>query len=331
MSASPRIALVLLVGFALSTAQGLAPQGSVPASAATAAAPVLAAPDSSAARPPVEAVSLSAQAAFSQPAARVGDSLDYALKVEWKDTEVPVVVLAPDSLAFTGFKIIGQATVHKKLAGGSEVRNHTEFIYRLRAETQGTGRASSLKLRYLSGISKSEEAVYVPSSVLDIQPAPVRLMDRLWIKLLLWLLVLAMAGALGRFFYALALKKKKAAPARQDLRPLVMGLKSRIKSASLGTAASKDILLEMEAICVRHLKEEAGPQGAPSSAERFEPLLAAHLKSNGNTDATGDWNRLKELFHHARFAGGHKEAHELQDAYKTLKKCLNISEEEEHD
>src|SRR5207253_1309750 len=125
---------------------------------------------------------LSTQAAFSQPSARVGDSLDYVLQVEWRDGQVPVVVLAPDSIAFAGFKVIGQATVHKKIATENEVRNHTEFIYRLRAVTQGGGRAASLKLRYLSGISKSEEAVYVPAAILDVGPAPVNLADRLWFK-----------------------------------------------------------------------------------------------------------------------------------------------------
>lgn len=312
-----KIALISLVAFALAQAQG--PAGSAPAPAPVA---VPAGPASGAV-PPTAAVSLNAQAAFTQSAARVGDSLDYVLAVEWNDGETPVFVLAPDSLDFAGFKIIGQATSHKKIAQGGEARNRTEFIYRLRAATQGTGRASSLKLRYLSGLSKNEEAVYVPASVLDIGPEPVAFFDHLWVKILLAAIVLGGAAALVRVLLKQAKAKREAEPARDDLKPAVTEIKARIRAAAQGTANSKDILLEMESVCVRFLKE-SGAQG-----DKFEPLLKSHLARTGA--AAPEWNKLKELFHHARFAGGQLEAYELQDAYKTLKKCLNISEEEEHD
>src|SRR4051812_44029703 len=44
--------------------------------------------DSSAAMPMQEAVKLSTQGAFTAPAARVGDSLDYVVSVEWEDNQV---------------------------------------------------------------------------------------------------------------------------------------------------------------------------------------------------------------------------------------------------
>src|SRR5262249_4538481 len=57
------------------------------------------APDSAAA-PMQEAVNLSPKGYFTNTAPRVGDSLDYVIAVEWEDTQVPVVVLAPDSVDF---------------------------------------------------------------------------------------------------------------------------------------------------------------------------------------------------------------------------------------
>jgi hypothetical protein len=302
----------------------------------------LALPDSAAAAgtPGAEIVSLSTQGAFSQAEARVGDSLDYVLQVEWKDSEVPVVVLAPDSLSVTGFKLIGQATVHKKLAMGTDVKNHTDFIYRLRAATQGTGRIAALKLRYLSGISRTEEAAYVPAAILDIAPARVNLVDRLWFKLLCGLALLAALWAGIRALLHALKARKDSAPAKSDLGPEAAALKARIRSAAIGTVDSKDVLLEMEALCIGFLKQESGEPAVATAGDRFDPILDAHLKRAGSlSDGAaaqgpgigGDWEKLRDLFRHARFAGGHKEAHELQDAYRTLKKCLNLTGDDEHE
>lgn len=301
-----------------------------------------------------EAVKLSTQGAFTSPAPRLGDSLDYVLRVEWEDTQVPVVVLAPDSLSFSGFKILGQATQHKKLASGNEVRNRTEFIYRLRASTQGMGKASSLRLRYLTGISTREEAIFVPNVLIDILPAPVRLFDALWFKLLAWALGLAAAAALAWYAFRTALKARAAkVPQREDIGPEVAALKSRLRSAQNTPDASRDILLGMEGLAIRFLRaelEEAGsrsgaraavPAASPSAATdakaapfRFEPLLSEYLARKGSPpedECAQDWHKLRELFRHARFAGGHKEPHELQDAFRTFRKCLKIKEEGEHD
>jgi hypothetical protein len=239
------------------------------------------------------------------------------------------VVLAPDSADFPGFKILGSATRHKKLADGRSVRNHTEFIYNLRATTPGPGKAASLKVRYLTGLSQREEAVFVPGALIDIGPAPVRLLDMLWFKILLWLLILGAAVAAGWASFRLARKRAEARPKRADLKPEVEALKARLRTAQNNPEAGKAILAEMESLAIRHLKDELG-DGAPA---RFEPLADAYLsKGRGGQGAEGeaaDWAKLKELFRHARFAGGHKEPHELQDAFRTFRKCLKMQAEDD--
>ncbi len=301
----------------------------------------------------VEVVNLSAAAAFSVPAARVGDSLDYVLRVEWPETGVPVMVLAPDSLDFQGFQVLGQATSHKKLATAQGIGNRSEFVYRLRARTPGSGKAASLKLRYLTGLSQNEQSHFVPTAHLDIGPARTPLSQSLWFRLLAGWFALAAAGALAWSAYKVASRKRKAgrAPSREDLRPEVLALKARLRAASLGTpGASKAILEEMESLCIRHLRQELGggdpaasraggaaaAQGAAAgngtaaaagngASAKFDPLLDRYLA--GNPAAEGEWAGMRELFRHARFAGGHKEPHELQDAYRSLRKCLRITDE----
>ncbi|HKP97506.1 MAG TPA: hypothetical protein VJ385_17305 [Fibrobacteria bacterium] len=303
--------------------------------------------DSAAASAPQEAVKLSTQGRFTASAPRVGDSLDYVVQVEWEDAQVPVFVLAPDSLDFPGFKVLGQATVHKKLASGSSVRNHTEFIYRLRAATQGPGKAASLKVRYLTGLSRQEEAVFIPTALADIGPAPVRLPDMLWFKLLLWAAILAGAGVLGFAAFKLAARKRAAKVVkREDLKPEVAALKNRLRSAQNSPDASKAILLEMEGLAARFLRDETAPGNAPGTAAargsapaRFDPLLDAYLArrapgANGDAGPGGDardWDKLRDLFRHARFAGGYKEPHELQDAFRTFRKCLKMTGDDDHE
>jgi hypothetical protein len=298
--------------------------------------PGAAVPDSAGAAPMQTAVKLSTQGAFTSQAARVGDSLDYIVSVEWEDTQVPVMVLAPDSVEFPGFKTLGQATQHSKLANGQTIRNHTEFIYKLRAATQGPGKAASLKVRYLTGLSQREEAVFVPSALIDIGPAPVRLLDMLWFKLLLWLAILTAAVAAGWASFRLAARKRmEAQPKRADLRPQVDALKSRLRTTQNNAEASKAILMEMEAIATAFLQDELGE----TKPDRFESLADAYLSKGraGGTpvgearpvDGAADWTKLKELFRHARFAGGYKEPHELQDAFRTFRKCLKMQAEDE--
>ena len=360
------IALLCAPALALSAApSGAAANAAGPDSAVPARDPFLAPapqPLSDSGMPPegapMEAVKLSTQGRFTSMSPRVGDSLDYVVEVEWEDTQVPVIVLAPDTVDFPGFKVIGQATVHKKLATGASVRNHTEFVFRLRAQTQGPGKAASMKLRYLTGLSRAEEAVFIPTALTDIQPAPVRLMDRLWFKALLLLVILGAAGSLGLAGFKLASRKRAdKAPNREDLSPAVAALKNRLRSAQNSPDASKEILLEMERLATRFLRDELDAAGSPSvaakakkpdeaagasaTALRFESLLASYLaspaaKGVGGTDqdramAQKDWATLGELFKHARFAGGYKEPHELQDAFRTFRKCLKITGEDQHE
>jgi hypothetical protein len=311
--------------------------------------PVAPADSDAAAMPPMEAVKLSTQGTFTSAQIRVGDSLDYVVQVEWEDTQVPVFVLAPDSLGFPGFKILGQATEHKKIASASGVKNHTAFIYRLRAQTQGTGKASSLKIRYLTGLSKQEEAVYIPTALADIGPAPVRILDMLWFRILMALAILGAAGALGYAAFKAARRRAAKAPKRDDLKPDVAALKNRLRSAQNTPDASKAILLEMERLAIRFMQDEAGANAAAqkptngsgsvtaavAAQARFEPQLQAYLAAKpAGTDGSGtaqDWDKLRELFRHARFAGGHLEPHELQDAFRTFRKCLKMTGEDEHD
>lgn len=362
---------------ALATALSAAPadEATAPDSSSQARDPFLAPPPAplsdSGAPPdaaPMEAVKLSTQGRFTSMSPRVGDSLDYVVEVEWDDTQVPVIVLAPDSVDFPGFKVIGQATVHKKLAAGASVRNHTEFVFRLRAQTQGPGKAASMKLRYLTGLSRAEEAVFIPTALTDIGPAPVRLMDMLWFKALMIVVILGGAGALGFASFKLAARKRvDKAPKREDLSPAVAALKNRLRSAQNSPDASKEILLEMERLATRFLRDEIDAAGSPSMAAkaknpgdaagasvtvpRFEALLATYLaspaakggaaqgtaaRSAGGTEqdwvkAQQDWAKLGELFKHARFAGGYKEPHELQDAFRTFRKCLKITGEDQHE
>lgn len=317
--------------------------------------PFLAPPPGSAATAPdtmpamQEAVKLSTQGAFTSGSPKVGDSLDYVIQLEWQDTQVPVIVLAPDSVSFPGFKVLGQATVHKKLAAGAQVRNHTEFIYRLRAETQGPGKAASMKVRYLTGLSRQEEAIFVPTALIDILPAPVHILDTLWFKLLAGLIFLGGAVALAWASFRFTLRaKKKNVPVKADLGPEINALQNRLRSSAVNSpAASKEIIQSMESISILFLRQakqsKQGKQekGATATAEatgtaavaRFEPLLEEYLTSNGGPQAAEaqDWAKLRELFRHARFAGGHKEPHELQDAFRTFKRCLKITGEDQHD
>lgn len=293
--------------------------------------------------PALEVVDLAATAAFSDASPRAGDSLDYTLTVEWPDSGIPVMLLAPDSLEFSGLQVIGQATSHKKLAtagpdGQARLSNRTVFTWRLRAQAPGSGKASSARLRWVTGLSRNEEQRFIPTTHLDILPGRVPLLDRLWVRLLLgWA---ALAAAAGIVFGLVTLGKRrkaaKAPAAKADLRPEALALKARIKSAG-AAGASREILLDMEALAVRYLAQ--APASAPAAAmpgvaapgavpAKFDPLLDQYLARNGNSAvSSADWTALRDLFRHARFAGGHKEPHELQDAFRTLKRCLQITEE----
>jgi hypothetical protein len=148
-----------------------------------------------------------------------------------------------------------------------------------------------------------------------------------------WLLLAGAAGlAYAAYRFVLRRgKSSKSGPARMDLRPEALALKARIRSAG-AAGASKDILTSMEALAIRHMLQELGPpQAGDPAGVKFDPLLDRYLARNagpgGSAGAATDWNALRDLFRHARFAGGHKEPHELQDAYRVFRKCLQITDE----
>lgn len=301
------------------------------------AAPMLSAPSAgtgaAAAGAGVEVVNLSVQGAFSAPSVRAGETVEYVLRVEWPETGVPVMVLAPDSIQFPGLKVASSAAAHKKVAVGGGLGNRSEFTWKLVGQTPGNGKASSVKVRVLTGISRNEESHFVPTAHVDILPAATPLADRLWFRLLAGWLGLAGAGAAAYAVVQVAGRKKKtkAAPAEDGLRLDVLAMKPRLRGGD-----SKAILLDMEALCIRHLAREldgaapvAGKTGVRGdAAPKFDPLLDRHLAGPaGKAPEAADWQVLRELFRHARFAGGHKEPHELQDAYRVLKKCLRITDE----
>ena len=95
------------------------------------------------------------------------------------------------------------------------------------------------------------------------------------------------------------------------------------------TADSRIWIQDVEKVCIDYLQHTLGKQ-APQTT-RFEILLDTSLAKNPNLDSreTEGWNKLRELFHQARYAGGRKEPHELQDTYRILKTCLHIQGENE--
>lgn len=269
---------------------------------------------------------LSAKGTFLTDRAAVGDTVVYQLLVEWMDTQVPVVVLAPDSLETPGFRIVDQSTTHHTTVANSEVRNATEFVYKLVADAPGGAKVSSLRLRYLTGFSNREEALYVPASFIDIDPAHVPLWERLWFQILVLLFIAAGLGWGGRRLlqsakYARQRRLRSQEAKQRGFTPEVQALKGR-----WNTADSRLWIEDAEKVCIDFLRHHLGIN-APGN--RFETLLEQYLAHNPKPEETEAWNKLRDLFHHARYAGGRKEPHELQENYRILKTCLHIQGENE--
>ena len=152
-------------------------------------------------------IGINAKAAFSVKQAAVGDTVKYVLEVEWKDSRIPVVVLAPDSMNTPGFRVAGQNASHKKSARGDSVLNHTEFTYQLVPTVPGQSKVASLKLRYMTGLSNNEEALYVPAAFLEIIPAAIPLGSRLWFRFFAFLLMAV--AVIGGIWQGLGVLKKR--------------------------------------------------------------------------------------------------------------------------
>jgi hypothetical protein len=238
------------------------------------------------------------------------------------------MVMAPESLETPGFRAAGQSAVHRKIAENGEIRNVTEFTYKLVPKAPGSARVAPLKLRYRTGMSHREEVFYVPGAFLDIGPSAMPLRNRPWFRRLLaaGFAVAAALGGHGIWRAIRSRRKKLAASSDRDFAPAFRALKGRWE-----TAESRVWLEEAERLCRDFLGHQLGAKA--TAPARFDDLLDLYLaqsptKTRGPVEVE-DWGRLRDLFRHARYAGGRREPHELRDAYRALKSCLHISGEEE--
>ena len=56
------------------------------------------------------------------------------------------------------------------------------------------------------------------------------------------------------------------------------------------------------------------------SSDKFDELLVTYLIQN--PEASASWNELQKSFDLAKFGGGKKEQHELQENLKLLSQCI---------
>jgi hypothetical protein len=282
--------------------------------------------------PQQEIVQLSAHSGFTPKAPRVGDTVVYSIEVTWHDTRVPVLVLAPDSVDFTGLHLVDQSTRHEKSASNAGVENLTVFSYILVAENPGPAKAAALKVRYTTGMSGHEEAVYAQGSHLEILPARFAFIHSAWF----FAILASLTAALGAFAFWSVWKTRsrlKAGNRDKDHRDPKLTLIDEVKSvkARIGHGDSRDILLDMERLCLNHLSALSASKTATlteTTPKRFDLLLNHWIETHGEDhDRIADWERLRELFRLAHYAGGHKEPHELQDAWRALKRCLEVPDE----
>jgi hypothetical protein len=273
-------------------------------------------------------VSLSARSHFTPVNPRLNDTVTYQIEVNWKDSRIPVFVMAPDSVQFTGLKCVDQSTRHEKNASQGEVQNLTVFSYTLLPTQIGLAKAAALKVRYTTGISGAEEAVFAPAGHVEVLPPRFGFLGSLWFRAVAGLFVLLLLGWalwLGiRHWTQNRSGKVKRTDEGQNQRSTlvkdVLSLKSRI-----GHGESRPILNEMERLSLLHLRVVLK---LADEAAKFDSLLDQWLGQHPDElEKQADWERLRDLFRLARYAGGHKEPHELQDAWRSLKRCLDVNDE----
>ncbi len=256
----------------------------------------------------------------------MGDTLRYTIEVTWEESRIPVLVLAPDSVDFTGLKCVDQSTRHEKDASSGKVENRALFTYDLIPTQVGPAKAASLKVRYTTGLSGREEAVFAPSAHIEILPARFGFVASTWFRTLVGSLLACLLG-LGIFQAVKKAKRSRkasqsdsAAARREGLVKDVLALRGRI-----GNGESRTILNEMERLCLSHLRVTLK---SADTTTKFDALLNSWLGNHpDDLERTADWERLRELFRQARYAGGHKEPHELQDAWRAMKRCLEVADE----
>jgi hypothetical protein len=296
------------------------PAWRLPAVAACCLILALAALALGAAEPP--APRLSARGTFDAPSARAGDTVEYRLRVEWREVPAAVMVLPPrDELKTSGFHVIGQSTQHRKTASAGGLLNVTEFSYLLVAGEAGTGRVSPFLLRYRNGASGAVETVPVPGAALEIGSARVPWWKRLPVRLGAGLAALLAAFALVRA----ARNRRRDADEEDEEKEdefsrAITGLKNRCDAAD-----SRAWLNDAERLSVEYLCRGLGV--SRTRDVRFEAALAQYLDRRAaiSPGEAESWVKLRDLFHEARYAGGRREPHELREACRHLKTCLTTS------
>jgi hypothetical protein len=273
-------------------------------------------------------ISLNARSHFTPEKPRLNDTVIYQIEVTWQDSRIPVLVMAPDSVQFTGLKCVDQSTRHEKAVNQGAVQNRTIFSYTLLPAQVGLAKAAALKVRYTTGISGSEEAVFAPAAHIEILPPRFGFLGSAWFRWLASLLALAVLAFAGYLAFAKWKRKRetvggrerKATDPREGLVKEVLSLKSRI-----GHGESRLILMEMEKLSLVHLRTLVKHT---DEAAKFDALLNLWMGQHpDDLERQADWERLRDLFRLARYAGGHKEPHELQDAWRSLKRCLDVHDE----
>ncbi|MFC1586566.1 hypothetical protein ACFL5V_13545, partial [Fibrobacterota bacterium] len=161
----------------------------------------------------------------------------------------------------------------------------------------------------------------ISSHLVDILPARVPFMETWYFKFLFWTFGMALIIAAVKYFLTRRKKRKEGKQSEQvSFAEGVKELKSRLQSAG-----SKELLLNMETLCTRFLGHELkkSPEG------KFESLLEEYLQTH--PQHRDNWLKLRHDFELAKFGGGQKARHEILESYRTLKTCLHLKEENEHE
>ena len=270
----------------------------------------------------IELLEIDGNGSFSRQNIAAGDTLSYTITVEWKNPKVPIAVLAPESLSFVGFKRVKSFTSHKKIAkmvdGKPVVKNRSVFVYNLKAKIPGSGKAGTARLPYYSAVRKEQEYLTISPQLIDISKAVIPLNQRWYIKLFLWILLAGLVLVMGRWALK-TFKKSDSDKNKQHSQSLEQSLKE-VKSR-IGSAESRELLLEMESLAVRYLADTLG-----STGNHFDTLLADY-KTKTEAKDFEKWATLKDEFNLAKFGDGNRASHELLESYKLLSQCLHQNED----
>jgi hypothetical protein len=294
-----------------------------PAAWAALSMALLAGPGPTLAEPAGPDAGLTARGSFSVQRARAGDTLEYRLRVEWRDVPAALMVLPPrDDLKTPGFTVIGQSAAHRKTASAGFIRNVSEYSYLLVAREEGLGRVAPFLLRYRYGLSDRNgdriESIPVEGSALEIGPARIPVLERKGV----WggAAFLAFA-ALASLWFAAARRGRRSRPPGGEPGDVFARSVAELR-ARCETADSRAWLRDAEQLCVAYLCRDLGV--SRMREVRFEAALDQYLarRPARGPEWEQSWTKLRDLFHEARYAGGRKEPHALRDACRHLKICL---------